>query len=50
MATVADIPSYSELFTRLRCRLAPPPHEGFGFSCGIETAKGLQKPESLHQR
>ena len=30
---------------------APRLHKGFGFSCSIETAaaKGLQKPESMHQ-
>ena len=38
--------------TRLRFSLAPRSHKGFGFPCTIETAdaKGLQKPESIHQR
>ena len=38
--------------TRLHFRLAPRSHKGFGFSCSIETAaaKGLQKPELIHQR
>ena len=38
--------------TRLRFRLAPRSHKGFGFSCSIETAAAerLQKPESIHQQ
>ena len=51
--TVADIliPEFPAIM-RLRFKLAPRSHRGFGFSCSIETAaaKGLQKPESMHQR